>query len=76
MKIKIIANSDISSFEKNVNAFIADKVIHDIKYQSMSIAQRYNGAGIPTDIGIFDRALIMYDDEKADYLDAHIKKEA
>lgn len=62
MKIKIIANSDISSFEKNVNAFIADKVIHDIKYQSMSIAQRYNGAGIPTDIGIFDRALIMYDD--------------
>ena len=47
-----------------------------IKYQSMSIAQRYNGVGIPTDIGIFDRALIMYDEEEANYLDARIKKEA
>ena len=76
MKVKIICNSDMLSFEKDVNAFIADKVIHDIKYQSMSIPQQYNGVGIPTSIGIFDRALIMYDDEEADYLDAHIKKEA
>lgn len=76
MKVKIIANSDTLSFEKDVNAFIADKVIHDIKYQSTSIPQQYNGVGIPTIIGIFDRALIMYDDEEADYLDAHIKKEA
>lgn len=76
MKVKIICNSDMLSFEKDVNAFIADKVIHDIKYQSMSIPQQYNGIGIPTSIGIFDRALIMYDDEETDYLDAHIKKEA
>lgn len=62
MKVKIICNSDMLSFEKDVNAFIADKVIHDIKYQSMSIPQQYNGVGIPTSIGIFDRALIMYDD--------------
>ena len=76
MKVKIICNSDMLSFEKDVNAFIADKVIHDIKYQSMSIPQQYNGVGIPTSIGIFDRALIMYDEEEANYLDAHIKKEA
>ena len=76
MKVKIVCNSDAISFEKDINDFIADKVIHDIKYQSMSIAQSYNGIGIPTNIGIFDRALIMYDDEEANYLDAHIKKEA
>lgn len=76
MKVKIICNSDALSFEKDINAFIADKVIHDIKYQSMSIAYQYNGVGVPTNIGIFDRALIMYDDEEADYLDARIKREA
>lgn len=76
MKVKIVCNSDALSLEKDINDFIADKVIHDIKYQSMSIAQSYNGVGIPTNIGIFDRALIMYDDEEANYLDAHIKKEA
>lgn len=76
MKVKIICNADALSFEKDINAFIADKVIHDIKYQSMSIAYQYNGVGVPTNIGIFDRALIMYDDEEADYLDARIKREA
>lgn len=76
MKVKIICNSDALSFEKDINAFIADKVIHDIKYQSMSIAYQYNGVGVPTNIGIFDRALIMYDDEETDYLDARIKREA
>ena len=76
MKVKIFCSSDTLNLEKDINAFIADKVIHDIKYQSMSIPQQYNGAGIPINIGIFDRALIMYDDEEANYLDAHIKKEA
>lgn len=60
MKIKIFSGKDINNMESAVNEFIADKVIHGIKYSSVFVAEQYNRNGIPTRAAFYDRALVMY----------------
>lgn len=76
MKIKIVCCNNVEELEKQVNDFIADKIIHDIKYQSVGFYNQWNGLGIPTSGVANDRVIIMYDDIEANHLDARIKKEA
>ena len=64
MKVKIFKSNDSKNLEDVINEFIRDKAVIDIKYQSMSIANRYNGHGVPVNVEIIDRALIMYVDEE------------
>ena len=61
MKIKIFSGKDIKDMESAVNEFIADKVIHDIKYSSVFVAEQYNGNGIPIRASFYDRVMVMYD---------------
>lgn len=68
MKIKIFSDKDIDRLDHRVNEFIADKVIHDIKYSSVVVAEQYNGNGIPTRAAFYDRVLVMYD-EREDWED-------
>lgn len=64
MKVKIFVGINIKSMEDEINEFIKDKPVVDIKYQSMGLATRYNATGIPTNVVVYDRALVMYVDEE------------
>lgn len=64
MKIKIFMSNDSKNLEGLINEFIKDKAVIDIKYQSMSIVNQYNGLGIPVNVAINDRALVMYVDKE------------
>lgn len=64
MKVKIFVGINIKSMEDEINEFIKDKPVIDIKYQSMGLATRYNATGIPTNVVVYDRALVMYVDEE------------
>ena len=64
MKVKIFVGINIKSMEDEINEFIKDKPVIDIKYQSMGLATRYNATGIPTNVVVYDRALVMYADEE------------
>lgn len=64
MKVKIFVGINIKSMEDEINEFIKDKPVVDIKYQSMGLATRYNATGIPTNVVVYDRALVMYADEE------------
>lgn len=77
MKIKIISCNDAVELETQVNEFIENKIVHNIKYQPIVYYPQWNGLGIPTSVVVNDRVLIMYDEEESNYLGVgHIKKEA
>lgn len=64
MKVKIFGGIDIKSMENEINEFIKDKPVIDIKYQSMGLTIQYNATGIPINVTVCDRALVMYVDEE------------
>ena len=76
VKVKILCCNDATELETQINEFIADKIIHDIKYQSVGFYNLWNGNGIPISSVANDRALIMYDDKETNYLDVRINKGA
>lgn len=41
MKVCILSNDDPAAFQSSINAFIADKKVIDIKYQSMNLLSRH-----------------------------------
>ena len=62
MKVKMFSETDVEKLEKEVNEFIEERVVMDVKYQSMYVTTQYNGDGIPIEGKIIDRALIIYAD--------------
>ena len=62
MKIKIFSKKDTMELEKEVNSFMEERVVMDVKYQSMYVATKYNGDGIPIEGKIIDRAMVIYAD--------------
>ena len=62
MKIKIFSKKDALELEKEVNSFMEERVVMDVKYQSMYVATKYNGDGIPIEGKIIDRAMVIYAD--------------
>ena len=61
MKVCIFSNDDPAVFQSSINAFIADKKVVDIKYQSMTLVLRFTN-GVPSDTTIVDSALIIYEE--------------
>lgn len=76
MKIKIICCNDAVELETLVNEFIENKIVHDIKYQSIGFYNKWNNIGAPVNAVANDRVLIMYDDEDFNYVASRIKKGA
>lgn len=75
MKIKIICCNDANELETQINEFIADKIVHDIKFQSVGFYNQWNRHGVPTSGFANDRAFIMYDEEDPNYVgSSRIKK--
>ena len=62
MKVKIFSGTDMGKLEKEINDFMEERVVMDVKYQSMYIVKKYNRDGIPIEGGVIDRALIIYAD--------------
>ena len=60
MKIKIFGKKDTLELEKEVNSFMEERVVMDVKYQSMYVATKYNVDGIPIEGKIIDRAMVIY----------------
>ena len=75
MKIKIICCNDTEELETQINKFIADKIVHDIKFQSVGFYDRWNGNGIPTSGITNDRVIIMYDDKESQFGNKFRKQE-
>lgn len=63
MKVKIFSGEDIGELEKEVNSFMEERVVLDVKYQSMYVTTQYNGDGIPITGKIIDRALVIYEEQ-------------
>lgn len=61
MKVCILSNDDPAAFQSSINAFIADKKVIDIKYQSMNLTLEFTN-GVPSELTIVDRALIIYEE--------------
>ena len=61
MKVCILSNDDPAAFQSSINAFIADKKVIDIKYQSMNLTLTFTN-GVPSESIIVDRALIIYEE--------------
>ena len=62
MKVKIFSKKDTWELEKEVNSFMEERVVMDVKYQSMYVTTQYNGDGIPIEGKIIDRAMVIYAD--------------
>lgn len=45
MKVCILSNDDPAAFQSSINAFIADKKVIDIKYQSMNLTLKFTNGG-------------------------------
>lgn len=61
MKVCILSNDDPAAFQSSINAFIADKKVIDIKYQSMNLTLEFTN-GVSSESTIVDRALIIYEE--------------
>lgn len=60
-KVRIIADGNASRVESSVNAFIKDKKVVDIKYQSSHVSTEFKN-GVPVKGSFYDRVLIIYEE--------------
>ena len=63
MKVKIFGGSNYEDLEYDINQFIKDKRVIDIKYQATYVVNHYRG-GVPDSGIMVDRVFIMYSDEE------------
>jgi hypothetical protein len=61
MKVKIIGGSNYKDLEYDINQFIKDKRVIDIKYQAKYVVVHYRGC-VPDSGTIIDRVFIMYEE--------------
>ena len=61
-KVHVIATAgDAVGFQQQVNEFIADKKVIDIKYQPSLFSTEWHANGTPKNIHCNDRAMIIYE---------------
>lgn len=61
IKTRLFSNSSGLDFMEEVNEFIRDKKVIDIKYQPFPIIQEYYRNNVPKSGTIIDRALVIYE---------------
>ena len=61
MKVKILGGTNYEDLETNINLFIKDKSVIDIKYQATYVVDHYRG-GVPDSGTMIDRVFIMYEE--------------
>lgn len=63
MKVKILRNTDALKLEADINLFIKDKDVWDIKYQMMEMVTESYESGAPKTVNIVDSVIIMYEEK-------------
>ena len=63
MQVKIFRNLDVEKLEKEINKFIKDKCIIDIKFSTDAFYNRHI-QGVPVSIAESVTVMIMYTDKK------------
>ena len=63
MKVKIFRERDIKELEKDINKFIKDKCVIDIKFSTDAFYNKHL-KGVPVSVAESVTAMIIYTDEK------------
>lgn len=70
MKVKVFDSCKSIDLENQINEFIKDKVIYDIRQSTFAVPfavpAKIDMDGRTTRVDIFSRVIIMYDDAKKD----------
>lgn len=61
-KVILIGCHDANDFVTQINDFVKDKNVRDIKYQSHVYNDTYNFRGIPDGARVVNQALIIYEE--------------
>ncbi len=61
IKTKLIGNQNYEVFERELNNFIKDKKVIDIKYKAIYLPVKMDGASV-LESTILDRALVIYEE--------------
>lgn len=67
MKVKIFDSRKSSDLERDMNEFMKDKIVHDVRQSTFTIPRSFNKNGSPEHIDIFTRVILMYDEMKIKY---------
>lgn len=66
MKVKVFDSRKSIDLEKQINEFIADKVVYDIRQSTFTVPAKIDKDGKTVRVDIFSRVIVMYDDVKKD----------
>lgn len=61
-KVWICAASDYVVLQEEINNFIENRQVVDIKYQSVVFSDQFYNNGIPSHTVINDRAMVIYEE--------------
>ena len=68
MKIKLFSGTSNEKIEQDVNQFIRDKEVFDIKYSSYYVPKKFGMNGNPVKMICVDRVLVIYKEGEIDVL--------
>lgn len=66
MKVKVFDSRKSIDLENQINEFIADKVVYDIRQSTFTVPAKIDKDGKTVRVDIFSRVIVMYDDVKKD----------
>jgi hypothetical protein len=67
MKVKVFDSRKSIDLENQINEFIKDKVVYDIRQSTFTVPAKIDKDGKTVRVDIFSRVIVMYDDVKRVY---------
>lgn len=66
MKVKVFDSRKSIDLENQINEFINDKVVYDIRQSTFTVPAKIDKDGKTVRVDIFSRVIVMYDNVKKD----------
>lgn len=67
MKVKVFDSRKSIDLENQINEFIKDKVVYDIRQSTFTVPAKVDKNGRVVRVDIFSRVIVMYDDVERVY---------
>ena len=64
MKVKVFDSRKSIDLENQINEFIKDKVVYDIRQSTFTVPAKIDKDGKTVRVDIFSRVIVMYDNAK------------
>lgn len=64
MKVKVFDSCKSIDLENQINEFIKDKVVYDIRQSTFTVPAKIDKDGKTVRVDIFSRVIVMYDNAK------------